>query len=168
MGTDTTGLGQLMERVDGAMAIVTTAALGRRDGCLVGFHCQCSIEPPRYAVWLSKANRTYRTAVHATHMAIHFIGPGDRPLAVLFGTTTGDDVDKFQSCSVERGPAGVPLLADCRNRVVGRRLTMLDDGSDHVCFVIEPDRVDVDELTPMRLHEVVDLPAGHDAEDRPG
>ena len=149
------------------MAIVTTSALGSRAGCLVGFHCQCSIEPPRYAVWLSKANYTYQTAVHATHLGVHFIGSQHQALAELFGTTTGDEIDKFQRCSVDPGPAGVPLLTDCRNRFVGRCCTVLDDGGDHVCFVLEPVSVDVDPLVPLRLHDVADLSAAHGAEEFP-
>jgi len=35
--------------------VVTTAAGAERDGCLVGFASQCSIDPPRFVVWLSKA-----------------------------------------------------------------------------------------------------------------
>ena len=159
------GYSTLVSGLNGAMAIVTTSALGQRAGCLVGFHCQCSIDPPRHVVWLSKANYTYRTALHASHLAVHFIGPEHQALAELFGTTTGDDVDKFQLCSVELGPADVPLLADCRNRLVGRRRTVLDDDSDHVCFVLDPIHVDVHGLTPMRLQDVVDLDAGHEADE---
>ena len=56
---------------DPALVIVTTAAGDQRAGCVVGFHSQCSIDPLRYAVWLSKANLTYRVALLATHVAVH-------------------------------------------------------------------------------------------------
>ena len=55
----------VVEHVDQALIVVTTAANDQRSGCLVGFHTQCSIEPFRYAVWLSKANLTYRVALFA-------------------------------------------------------------------------------------------------------
>ena len=51
---------ELMALIDHPMVVVTTAAGHARAGCLVGFHCQCGMEPPLYAVWLSKANHTYR------------------------------------------------------------------------------------------------------------
>ena len=85
----------LVASLDAPMAIVTVAVGDELSGCLVGFHSQCSIGPRRYAVWLSKANHTYGLALHADHFAVHLLADDDRDLAVLFGTTTGDDVDKF-------------------------------------------------------------------------
>ena len=41
-------LDALMADLDGPMVIVTTAAGDARSGCLVGFHAQCGMEPPRY------------------------------------------------------------------------------------------------------------------------
>ena len=92
------------------MIVVTAQYRGERGGCLVGFHTQCSIEPPRYAVWLSKANHTTRVALQATHLAVHFLGPDDHDLAALFGEQTGDDVDKFSQCESASGPCDVPVL----------------------------------------------------------
>ncbi len=45
---------------------------------------------------------------------------------------------------------------------------MLDEGSDHVCLVIELDHVDqAPPFRPLRLSMVDDIEPGHDAEDRP-
>ena len=63
--------------MDAPLVVVTAASGDQRAGCVVGFHSQCSIEPPRYAVWLSKANRTYRVALFATHVALHVLGTED-------------------------------------------------------------------------------------------
>src|SRR5690242_21817117 len=89
---------------DPAMLVVTTADGDERGGCLVGFHCQSSIDPPRYAVWLSKANHTYRLALHATHLGLHFLGAEHRDLAEHFGTLTGDETDKLAGVATEAGP----------------------------------------------------------------
>src|SRR5688572_30127357 len=118
--TVTEGFGELVASTDPAMVVVTVAADGEVDGCLVGFHSQCSIDPPRHAVWLSVANRTYALAQRATHLAVHRLGSGDRDVAELFGGVTGDDVDKLARCAWESGPSGVPLLERCRARFVGR------------------------------------------------
>ncbi|HEU4840852.1 MAG TPA: flavin reductase, partial [Ilumatobacteraceae bacterium] len=85
----------LSTSVDPAMVVVTVAHDGRRAGCLVGFHSQCSIEPLRYAVWLSKANHTYRVALLADWLGVHFLTADDHDLAERFGGATGDDTDKF-------------------------------------------------------------------------
>jgi flavin reductase (DIM6/NTAB) family NADH-FMN oxidoreductase RutF len=159
---------ELVAQLDPAMAVVTTASGDELAGCLIGFHTQCSIEPRRYAVWLSKANHTYRVAVHADHVAVHFLAHDDLELARLFGSVSGDRVDKFSRCEWESGPSGVPLLVGCPNRFVGRRVAMLDEGSDHVCLVVEPTEAwAAGELQPLRLSSAKALDPGHEAEDRP-
>src|SRR4051812_45302563 len=107
---DRAAFDDLVAAFDGALVVVTTAAGDERAGCVVGFHCQSSIDPPHYAVWLSKANRTYRVALLADHLAVHALGQGDRDVAELFGGETGDEVDKFSRCEWSPGPDGVPLL----------------------------------------------------------
>jgi len=62
----------LVGGLDYPMFIVTAAAGGEREGCLVGFATQSSIDPPRFVVCLSKNNRTYRMAkdVDGDHEAL--------------------------------------------------------------------------------------------------
>jgi flavin reductase (DIM6/NTAB) family NADH-FMN oxidoreductase RutF len=132
---NTDDLDSLLAGTNGALVVVTTASNDQRAGCLIGFHSQCSIEPVRFALWLSKANHTYRVSLFATHMAVHFVGQQDRELARLFGGTSGDRVDKFSLCEWTAGPGGVPLLTGCPDVMVLERLTSWDDGSDHVCFI---------------------------------
>lgn len=158
---------ELMGGLDGAMVVVTTVAGDERSGCLVGFHGQCGMEPQKYAVWLSKANHTYRIGALADTFAVHFLHQGQHDLATLFGSLTGDDVDKLGRCAWTPGPDGVPLLDASRDRFVGRRAAWLDAGADHVCVVLEPSDVvvsgDTDWLT---LHDVDDLTPGHEADER--
>jgi len=166
--TDTDRFDALMADLDVPMVVVTANDGEERAGCLVGFHAQCSIEPRRYVTWLSKANHTYRVGLHADHLAVHFLGAGDLDLAELFGTLSGDDVDKFARCAWEPGPSGVPLLTRCPNRLVSRRLTVLDEGSDHVCVVGEPVEIHADgALEPLRLSAVDHLVPGHTVDERP-
>jgi flavin reductase (DIM6/NTAB) family NADH-FMN oxidoreductase RutF len=157
----------IVARTDTALVVVTTASPGQRAGCLVGFHTQCSIEPFRYAVWLSKANYTYRVALFATHFAVHFLGDDDQELAEHFGTQTGDDVDKFSGRDWSPGEGGVPVLAGCAT-VVFEKATLWDDGGDHVCLVGTPVAVaSAESFTPLRLSAAEHLDAGHDVEERP-
>jgi flavin reductase (DIM6/NTAB) family NADH-FMN oxidoreductase RutF len=128
----------LVALLDYPLAIVTTVAGGERAGCLVGFLTQCCINPPRYLVCLSKKNRTFRVAAGgAQFLAVHFPAQEDERLARLFGSETGDDIDKFAHCAWEEGPHGIPLLTSCPNRFVGRVSDRVDFG-DHEGFVLEP------------------------------
>lgn len=159
---------EVMSSLDSPMAVVTTAVEGERAGCLVGFHAQAGIHPRRYAVWLSKANHTYRVALLARDVALHCLTEHDRDLAELFGTTTGDDVDKFARCDWEPTPEGPPVLTRCPNRILLRRTGLLDEGGDHVCLVAEPVSVtSAGRFRPLRLSAVADLDAAHPVDDRP-
>jgi flavin reductase (DIM6/NTAB) family NADH-FMN oxidoreductase RutF len=121
----------LVSNLNYPMYIVTAAADGERDGCLVGFATQASIHPPRLLVLLSKANRTFRLAQSSDTLAVHFLGRANRGLAALFGEETGDDVDKFAGCEWRGGPDGLPLLSGTRGWMVGTIIERFDAG-DHV------------------------------------
>ncbi|MBL7495572.1 flavin reductase [Frankia sp. CNm7] len=159
----------LLKSANPAMVVVTAAAGGERAGCLVGFHGQSSITPPRYCVWLSKANHTFRIGLRSTHFGLHFLGADDHAMAEAFGSLTGDETDKFAGRSVLPGPGGVPLLADLPNRLVGRRLCVLDDGGDHVCFTLEPVAVrgPTSPFIPLRQSQALDIAPGHGNAERP-
>lgn len=153
--------------LDTAMVVVTTAVGDERGGCLVGFHAQSSIDPPRYCVWLSKANHTYRLGLRASHVGIHFLSEEQLALAERFGTLTGDDVDKFAGLPTETGPHGVPLLVDVPHRLVARRVALLDEGGDHVCLTTEPVTAErTGDLHPLRLSACTGLSPGHGNEER--
>jgi flavin reductase (DIM6/NTAB) family NADH-FMN oxidoreductase RutF len=158
----------LNELADPAMVVVTARSGERRGGCLVGFHSQCSIEPVRYAVWMSKANLTTEIVLDCTHIGVHFLTDADDELADLFGSETGDQVDKFSFISSTDGPHGVPTIDDLPNRFVARRTAVLEDESDHLCVIVEP--LDIRALdspgSPLRTSAVADLQPGHVATDR--
>ncbi|MFG2359541.1 flavin reductase family protein [Streptomyces sp. NPDC048521] len=146
------------------MCMVTAVADGERAGCLVGFASQCSIHPLRFAVWLSKANRTYRVARAAQHLAVHLLTRDQRDLAELFGGETGDEVDKFARLDWGEGPEGTAVLTDAAAWFVGTILHRTD-GGDHVGFVLDPVRSGEGRDGPLlRLSDAHGIDAGHPAE----
>jgi flavin reductase (DIM6/NTAB) family NADH-FMN oxidoreductase RutF len=143
------------------MFIVTATDGERRAGCLVGFAAQASIDPPRFMVWLSKRNHTYLVAQRADRLAVHMPTPRERHLAVLFGSQTGFDTDKFSRCVWHPGPAGIPLLADCPQWFVGRVLHR-DDTGDHEGILLEPVEVgDRTGLGQLNFQDVRDIDPGN-------
>lgn len=127
----------LVGDLDYPMTIVTASSGGEKAGCLVGFATQCSIHPPRYAVWISRKNHTLAVAREAAVLAVHFPSVDDRPLAELFGHETSDEVDKFARCRWREGPAGVPVLEDCARWFAGEVVEHMPT-DDHVGFVLAP------------------------------
>jgi flavin reductase (DIM6/NTAB) family NADH-FMN oxidoreductase RutF len=119
------------------MLIATAAARGERAGCLVGFATQCSIDPPRFLVCLSRSNRTYRLALNAEALAVHALGADQDELAELFGGATGDEVDKFKRCRWRPGTDGTPILDGVPAWFCGAIESSFDAG-DHAAFVLSP------------------------------
>lgn len=159
---DLSGLTRLLTELDYPMVVATTAAEGELSGCVVGFLTQCSVHPPRLAVFLSVTNHTFKVAARADHLAVHFLAHGQRDLAALFGSTTGDEVDKFERCAWRKGPGGVPLLKACPNWVVGRIADRRSAG-DHVGHVLAPVAAGHGEepLRQLGFQAVRDLDPGH-------
>ena len=129
--------GSITADLDYPMAVVTCAGAGEPSGCLVGFSSQCSIHPPRLMVWISRLNHTHGVARRASHLGVHFLAADERHLAELFGSETGDAVDKFLSCRWHLGPEEVPVLDECARWVVGAVLSRRATG-DHTGFLLAP------------------------------
>ncbi|MGX1886865.1 flavin reductase family protein [Streptomyces sp. NPDC055287] len=147
------------------MYLVTAASADSRAGCLVGFASQCSIQPPRFTVWLSKANRTYRVAQQASHVGVHVLRREDKALAELFGSETGDSIDKFERVAWQPQYGGTPVLTEACAWFVGRVIDRFD-GGDHVGFLLEPVAVSPQmpgHPRPLSFSDVADLTPGHPA-----
>ena len=156
----------MMATTDTPSYIVTTAARGTRAGCLVGFATRCSIEPPRFGVWLSKANRTYRIASAGSTLVVHLLRAGDTDLAHWFGGETGDEIDKFAQLDWQPGPDGCPVVQRL-DWFAGSILERIDTG-DHVAFVLAPTegRVRHSGAEQLSSAELGDIDAGHPVPDR--
>ena len=154
---------RLVARLDYPMFVLTAraAAGGERSGCLIGFASQCSIHPPRFAVWVSEKNHTFEVAKASSHLGVHALSASQRRLAELFGGETGDAVDKFSRCSWHEGPEGVPVLDDVAGWFVGRVSERLDTG-DHLGFLLEPVAAEVFDVPNLTFQDVKDVDPGHD------
>jgi flavin reductase (DIM6/NTAB) family NADH-FMN oxidoreductase RutF len=127
---------RIVDQLDAPVLLVTTADGSERSGCLIGFATQCSIDPRRFLVCVSKLNHTAGVVRGASTVVVHVPREGDRELAALFAEETGDEIDKFARCGWWPGPAGVPVLSGLdwfAGRIVGRT-----DVGDHEALVLEP------------------------------
>lgn len=153
---------ELVSELDYPMFIVTAANGRERAGCLVGFATQCSIDPPRFLVCLSDKNRTYRVACEAELLVVHLVPADADPLAQLFGSQTGDDVDKFARCAWHEGPGGTPILDGCGNWFAGRILERVPAG-DHVAFLVDPIEAQSERAEqPFTFHRAKRFEPGHE------
>jgi flavin reductase (DIM6/NTAB) family NADH-FMN oxidoreductase RutF len=125
---------------------------------------QTSIDPPRFAVWISRANHTAEVAACAPTMVVHVLREDDRHLAEVFGELTGDDVDKFSLVEWSPAAGGVPALAGC-DHFVGRVVQTIDTEGDHQGYLLEPGPVVWERRgsTRLGLRDAEDLDPGHPA-----
>jgi len=124
---------KLVAQLDYPMFIATVATDKERAGCLIGFATQCSIHPARFLAGISDKNHTHRVAQRAGAMGIHLV------------------------------PEGVPLVADCPNRFVGRILERVDFG-DHTGMVLEPIFAEVEGSDDqLSFHRAKRIDPGHEA-----
>ncbi|SPM36866.1 NADH-FMN oxidoreductase RutF, flavin reductase (DIM6/NTAB) family [Mycobacterium rhizamassiliense] len=146
------------------MFVVTAQADEIAAGCLVGFASQASINPPRFLVGLSTKNHTFRVAAGATHLGVHVFDTRHLEVVRMFGSQTGDTINKFDRCSWHSGPAQTPILDDAAAWFVGEILERFEMG-DHVGHLLEP----VGGSPPQELEhwvsfgDVRDLEPGHEA-----
>ena len=154
---------RLVSELDYPMFIVTVNDGSEHSGCLVGFTTQCSIDPPRFLVCLSDKNRTFRVAQGASVMVVHLVPADAEELAELFGSETGDELDKFARCAWHPGPGDTPVLDACENWFAGRILERIPAG-DHWAFLLDP--VDAGSGTaerPFTFHRARRIEPGHEA-----
>jgi 3-hydroxy-9,10-secoandrosta-1,3,5(10)-triene-9,17-dione monooxygenase reductase component len=104
-----------------------------------------SLDPP-WVLWsLSRASGSFDAFRDAGHWAVHILAHDQEELASRFGRRRHD---KFDALPVERGVAGIPLLAGCVTRMQCRSRHQYD-GGDHVIMVGEVLGYDHCERVPL-------------------
>ncbi|MEA2478094.1 MAG: hypothetical protein QOJ07_16 [Thermoleophilaceae bacterium] len=154
---------RLVGDLDYPLYVVTAAAGDERDGCLVGFGTQCSIDPLLFLICLSDKNRTHRIAQGAETLIVHFVPEERRDLAELFGGETADEEDKLAAVDWSPGPGGAPLISGLTRWFAGRIEERIDWSGDHTGFVLAPVEArsggEQDELT---FQEAKGIEPGHE------
>jgi flavin reductase (DIM6/NTAB) family NADH-FMN oxidoreductase RutF len=135
--TEPEGLDRFSAQTDVPLTIVTTVAGGKRSGCVVGYWTRSSIDPPRFLVCISRQNHTFGFAMTAEEIALHLVPAKAVDIVRLFGSETGDEIDKFAHCEWREGPGGLPILGACPTHAVCKVLDRIDAG-DHVALLVDP------------------------------
>jgi flavin reductase (DIM6/NTAB) family NADH-FMN oxidoreductase RutF len=148
-------LGAVLDRLDTAACVVTSAYEGRLAGCLVTYVTAASIDPARLLVLTSHENLTHELVELSGVLAVHPLMPGQETWVRHFGLQSGRDIDKFAGLRWERGETGAPLLAEALGYVEGRVLGSLPCG-DHTARLVEPVAAALrsPETAPLRAWDV--------------
>lgn len=127
------------EKLDYTLALLSTAANGKRQGCIINsLHQVTSSFPPKFTVTVNKDNETCQALESAGTFSATLLS-ADCPDDIInqFGYKSGRAGDKFASYPVETDGAGNPYLkANMVSRISCRITGKLEIGN-YVLFVGE-------------------------------
>ena len=102
------------EKMDYALCLLSAAADGKRQGCIINsFHQATSSFPPKFTITVSKDHETYKAVAAAGSFCVTLLA-ADAPedLVDQFGYRSGRVKDKFDGRDVQTDGAGSPYLKE--------------------------------------------------------
>jgi flavin reductase (DIM6/NTAB) family NADH-FMN oxidoreductase RutF len=110
---------------------------GKPSGMIAGWNMKCSMDPPLFAVSLSKKGYTHRLIRESREFVIAVPNKELEDALVQFGSTHGNDIDKFCETGVKtEKPETVrtPLLSNATLNYECKLFKEVDSG-DHIIFI---------------------------------
>ncbi len=93
--------------------IVTARAKGKNNAMAVAWHAPISFNPPLYGVSISPKRFTYQLIADSKEFAVNFLPFEKAELVISVGSTSGQDIDKFQRFNIgtdKSQKTAVPIL----------------------------------------------------------
>jgi len=107
------------------------------SGMIAGWNMKCSIEPPLFAVSLSKKGHTHKLIQQSKEFVIAVPNKELKEAVLLFGSTHGNEVDKFAESKIETAKAEFvksPLIKNATINFECKLFKEVDSG-DHIIFI---------------------------------
>jgi flavin reductase (DIM6/NTAB) family NADH-FMN oxidoreductase RutF len=141
-----------------ALAVSTDKKNGRANIITLGWSMCTSFEPPMLAISVGHTRYSHKTIRECGEFVLAFPSEDQAEAALLCGTCSGEDRDKFRDSGLQAIPAsrvGPPLVAGaCANfecKVIGSC-----ESGDHTVFVGEVLASHVSERRKARLYSMSD------------
>jgi len=119
--------------------VISVDANGKPGGMVAGWKMKCSISPPLFAVCLSKQGHTHTLIQKSKEFVIAVPNKTLENEVEYFGSTHGDEVDKFEESSIRTVPSKLiksPLLKDATANLECKLYQEIETG-DHIMFIGE-------------------------------
>ena len=94
-------------------AIVTAQAKGKNNAMTVDWHTSLSLNPPLYGICVAPERFTYQLIIDSKEFSINFLPLEAVELIVLVGSSSGQQIDKFQRFNIAKDTpvkTKVPIL----------------------------------------------------------
>ncbi len=126
-----------MFKPESCVFVISIEQDGRPSGMIAGWQMKCSIEPPLFAVSLSKKGYTHKLIQQSKEFVIAV--PNKLLVKELeyFGSTHGNKADKFKEAKLETTKARFvksPLIAQATINFECELFKEVDSG-DHIIFI---------------------------------
>lgn len=115
------------------VTIVTTAGPTGDTGLTANSFSSVSLDPPMVLWSLSRTSSSIEAFRNNGHFAVHILSADQESLSARFASK---GIDRFAGLAVDRGPDGIPMLAECMARFTCK-VAYQYEGGDHVIFVGE-------------------------------
>jgi len=117
--------------------VVSIDRENKPSGMIAGWNMKCSMDPPLFAVSLSKKGYTHRLIRESREFVLAVPNKELEDALILFGSTHGNEIDKFCETGVETETAGLvrsPLLSKATLNYECELFKEVDSG-DHIIFI---------------------------------
>ena len=108
-------VGKFSQHYPKRAVIVTASARGKDNAMAAAWHSSISRNPPLYGVSISPKRFTYQLITESKEFGINFMPWQKASLAARVGSTSGQEMDKFERFAIEREKplrTEVPILKD--------------------------------------------------------
>jgi len=119
--------------------VVSVDENGKPSGMIAGWNMKCSGIPPLFAVALSKNGYTHKLIQQSKEFVIAVPNKELEKSLLLFGTTHGNEIDKFIESKIETEKAEFiksPLIKNATINFECKLVQEIDPG-DHIIFIGE-------------------------------
>lgn len=110
---------------------------GKPSGMVAGWNMKCSFDPPLFAVSLQKEGHTHKLIQESKEFVIAVPNKDLLKELEFFGSTHGDEVDKFKETKIETEKAKFVKSPLIKNATINFECALEKevDSGDHIIFV---------------------------------
>lgn len=110
---------------------------GKPSGMIAGWNMKCSMEPPLFAVALSKKGHTHKLIRQSKEFVVSVPNKELEKSLLLFGSTHGNEIDKFQETKIETTKAKFVKTPLIKNATINFECELFKevDSGDHLIFI---------------------------------
>ena len=117
--------------------VISVNNKGKPNGMIAGWQMKCSMEPPLFAVALSKKGYTHKLIQESKEFVIAVPNKELEEALLFFGSAHGNEIDKFAESKIETAKAEFvksPLIAKATINFECELYKEIDSG-DHIIFI---------------------------------